>query len=549
MKQPTCTRGFVAMLRPLLVVRARMCVAVVTLALVAWWEAAPGVVSAQREVFEAIAKGDEQTVTALLDRGLPVTTTNEQRYSLVHWAAITRQTRIAALLVTRGAPVNTTGPGGRTPLHDAALSGDAGLVRLFVDSGARVYAADQLGKMPLDVAIEQGSRALFPLLKPLHVAAEQGEAERVRRLLRAEPSSAQARDESGATALHVAARAGRREIAAMLLESGADINARGACGETPLRVALERGRQETSAFLQSKNAEDQSDDLLLRRSLPAGEAIIWYLFDVGWMVRTSAHVLVFDYVPARRNMVLPPTVRPCLGSGEMDPVQLRNQNVVVFASFLRDENHRDVIFSWRKIIPRITYVIGDETAGDATAVHIPPRAERRVGDLQVLTIPTTGYGEGFIVTVDGLTIFYGGDLQSSDGFWPAFTREIDYIRKRVTRIHVAFLQMMFEEQISSSKGVLYALQTLRPAAMFPNSAVAGKRFFPGFVQAVTDARLPTVVRSARHRGDVFFHPTPPTPAPTPASAPWLVRGGEASGQAGNSLPNIRRGPRGSRRNT
>ena len=549
MKQPTCTRGFVAMLRPLLVVRARMCVAVVTLALVAWWEAAPGVVSAQREVFEAIAKGDEQTVTALLDRGLPVTTTNEQRYSLVHWAAITRQTRIAALLVTRGAPVNTTGPGGRTPLHDAALSGDAGLVRLFVDSGARVYAADQLGKMPLDVAIEQGSRALFPLLKPLHVAAEQGEVERVRGLVHAEPASVQARDESGATALHVAARAGRREIAAMLLESGADINARGACGETPLRVALERGRQETSAFLQSKNAEDQSDDLLLRRSLPAGEAIIWYLFDVGWVVRTSAHVLVFDYVPARRNMVLPPTVRPCLGSGEMDPVQLRNQNVVVFASFLRDENHRDVIFSWRKIIPRITYVIGDETAGDAAAVHIPPRAERRVGDLQVLTIPTTGYGEGFIVTVDGLTIFYGGDLQSSEDFWPAFTREIDYIRKRVTRIHVAFLQMMFEEQISSSKGVLYALQTLRPAAMFPNSAVAGKRFFPGFVQAVTDARLPTVVRSARHRGDVFFHPTPPTPAPTPASAPWLVRGGEASGRAGNWQPNIRRGPRGSRRNT
>jgi len=510
-----------------------MYVAVVTLVLVAWWQAAPGVVSAQRDVFEAIAKGDEQAVTALLDRSLPLAATNEQGYSLVHWAAITRQTRIAALLVTRGAPVNTTGPGGRTPLHDAALSGDASLVRLFVDAGARVYAADKLGKTPLDVAIEQGNRALFPLLKPLHVAAEQGEAERVRRLVRAEPASVHARDESGATALHLAARADRREVAALLLESGADINARGACGETPLRMALEHGGRDVTALLQSKKAEDQSDALLLRRSLLAGEAIIWYLFDVGWVVRTSAHVLVFDYVPARHNMALPQTVRPCLGSGEIDPAQLRNQNVVVFASFLRDSNHRDVIFSWRKIIPRITYVIGDETAGDPAAVYIPPRAERRVGDLQVLTIPATGYGEGFIVTVDGLTIFYGGDHQSSEGLWPAFTREIDYIRKRMARIHVAFLQMMFEEQMSSSKGVLYALDALRPVAMFPNSAVAAERFFRRFVQAVTDARLPTQVRSASRRGDVFFFPGSPTPAPTPASAPWQVRGGAASEQADN----------------
>jgi len=541
MKQPTCTRGFVALLRALLVTRACMCVAVVALALVAWSVTAPGMVSDQREVFEAIARGDEQAVAALLDRSLPLTTTNEQGYSLVHWAAITRQPRIAALLVTRGAPVNTTGPSGRTPLHDAALSGDASLARLFVDAGARVYAADQLGKTPLDVAFEQGNRVLFPLLKPLHVAAEQGEAERVRRLVRAEPASVRARDESGATALHLAVRADRREVAALLLESGADINARGACGETPLRMALEHGRRDVIAFLQSKKAEDQSDDLLLRRSLPAGEAIIWYLFDVGWVIRTSAHVLVFDYVPAR-HMSLPPPVRSCLGSGEIDPAQLRDQHVVVFASFLRDSNHRDTIFSWRKTIPRITYVIGDETAGDPAAVHIPPRTERRVGNLQVLTIPATGYGEGFIVTVDRLTIFYGGDHQSSEGLWPAFTREIDYIRKRVARIHVAFLQMMFEEQMSSSKGVLYALKALRPVAMFPNSAVAAERFFPRFVQAVTDARLPTLVRSARRRGDVFFFPGTPTPAPIPASAPWLVRGRAASEQAGNWQPNTRRGP-------
>ena len=456
-------------------------------------------------VFEAIARGDEQAVTALLDRSLPLTTTNAHGYSLVHWAALTRQPRIAALLVSRGAPVNVTGPDGRTPIHDAASGGDVGLVRLLVDAGARVYTADALGKSPLDLAVEQGHKALFPLLKPLHAAAERGDLDAVRLLAQAEPAAVLARDESRALALHVAARSGRRQVVAALLDAGADINAGAACGETPLRLALEHGAAETAAFLRSKNAIDQSDDALLRKPLKPGEAVLWFLFDAGWVVRTSTHVLVFDYVPAR-HMALPPTVRPCLSSGEIDPAQLADQRLVVFASFLRDPQHRDAIFSWRSKVPSVAYVVGDRTAGDPAATYIAPRTERSVGGLRVLAIPTTGYGEGFIVRVDGLTIFYAGDHQGSERLWEPFVREIDFVRTRVPALDIVFLQMRFETQMSTAKGVLYALQALRPAAMFPNSAVAGEPFFPGLVRTVADAGLQTMVRSARHRGDVFFYP-------------------------------------------
>ena len=475
------------------------------LVLVPWWAAMFAAAPDQDQVFEAIARGDERTVAALLDRSLPLTTTNEHGYSLVHWAALTKQPRVVSLLMSRGAPVNVTGPGGRTPLHDAASGGDVSLVQLLVEAGARAYVADSLGKIPLDLAVENGHRAAFTLLKPLHVAAQQGDVDRVRRLAQAEPAGVLARDESGATALHLAAQAGRRDVVAALVDAGADVNARAACGETPLHLALERDASESVAWLRSKNAADQSDDLLLRSPLTPGQAVLWHLFDVGWVIRTATHVLVFDYVPAS-HMALPPTVRPCLASGEMDPAQLKDQRVVVFASFLRSPQHRETIYSWRKTIPRITYVIGDDTGRDAAAVHVPPHGQRRVGDLELLTVPTTGYGEGFVVSVDGLTIFYGGDHQGSERLWAPFTREIDFIRQRVPKVDVVFLQMMFEEQMPTSKGVLYAAAALKPAWLLPTSAVSAQPFFPRLVQAVTEAGLPTTVRGAGRRGDVFFYP-------------------------------------------
>jgi hypothetical protein len=108
--------------------------------MVAWWKAATGTVSEQREVFEAIARGDERAVAALLERSLPLTTTNEQGCSLVHWATITRQTRIAALLVTRGVPATRRGPAvapHSTTLRSAATPASCGCSSIPVPACTR----------------------------------------------------------------------------------------------------------------------------------------------------------------------------------------------------------------------------------------------------------------------------------------------------------------------------------------------------------------------------------------------------------------------------
>lgn len=179
-------------------------------------------------------------------------------------------------------------------------------MRLLLEAGAAAYPVDRQGKTPLDIAVEQGHVSLFSLLKPLHAAAERGDAAAARAVVQREPSSVSVRDETGSLALHLAGAAGHVETVSLLAAAGADVNARAACGETPLRVALAAGRNEAAAFLRSKGASDQSD-------------------------------------------------------------------------------------------------------------------------------PTTGYGEGFVVTVDGLTVFYGGDHQSSERLWPAFTREIDFLQQQGLR--------------------------------------------------------------------------------------------------------------------
>ena len=75
-------------------------------------------------------------------------------------------------------------------------------------------------------------------------AVQTGDLAEVGRLLAENPSLATSTDENGATPLHLAALGGHREIAAALIDAGADVNARdGEFGATPAGWAIEHLRQ------------------------------------------------------------------------------------------------------------------------------------------------------------------------------------------------------------------------------------------------------------------------------------------------------------------
>src|SRR5213595_3912500 len=76
--------------------------------------------------------------------------------------------------------------------------------------------------------------------KAILAASKRGDVGRVRELLAGDASLVGARDKDGSTPLHCAAWKGHGEVAAVLLEAGADVNARSQnehYGDTPLHAA------------------------------------------------------------------------------------------------------------------------------------------------------------------------------------------------------------------------------------------------------------------------------------------------------------------------
>jgi ankyrin repeat protein len=71
----------------------------------------------------------------------------------------------------------------------------------------------------------------------LHRAIADGDVEQLRRMLAERPDLVRWKSDTGWTALHRAAHEGRRSIAALLLDRGADPHERSAEGLTPLHLA------------------------------------------------------------------------------------------------------------------------------------------------------------------------------------------------------------------------------------------------------------------------------------------------------------------------
>ena len=89
----------------------------------------------------------------------------------------------------------------------------------------------------------------------IHNAAERGDLEAVKMLLKKDPNLVFSRDDSGETPLHGAAYEGRREVAEALLANKADVNARNYEGETPLHWAAIAGHLDVAKVLLAAKAD------------------------------------------------------------------------------------------------------------------------------------------------------------------------------------------------------------------------------------------------------------------------------------------------------
>jgi ankyrin repeat protein len=101
----------------------------------------------------------------------------------------------------------------------------------------------------------------------LQDVAARGDLERARALIKANPSSLNAR-EAGTTALHEATRGGHLEMVKLLVASGANVNATDFSKLTPLKLALGRRQMDIADFLRRNGGVEQVTTAPLATSQP-----------------------------------------------------------------------------------------------------------------------------------------------------------------------------------------------------------------------------------------------------------------------------------------
>jgi len=102
------------------------------------------------------------------------------------------------------------------------------------------------------------------LIKEMMKAAKAGNVTRVNALLAEDPSLVQATDGDGCTPLHYACWKGHTELAAVLLDSGAEVNVHsnnGHWGTTPLHAAAHGNRGAIVELLLARGADADARDM------------------------------------------------------------------------------------------------------------------------------------------------------------------------------------------------------------------------------------------------------------------------------------------------
>ncbi|KAI5839390.1 ankyrin repeat-containing domain protein [Morchella snyderi] len=186
-------------------------------------------------------------VQALLDAGADLTVpprNHSGSYTWLHAAAELGNVALFKSALDAGVDPHARGDNNESPLHSAAYSGSVDIVSLLVDRGLSVNLRDKQDQTPLHYAWGAATIALLlergactsstdtsgnsPLHSQLHKDSDgwpgRITSEAVRLLIRA-GVDVNARNRSGATPLHFAARMGYAVPVSLLLKSGADIAA------------------------------------------------------------------------------------------------------------------------------------------------------------------------------------------------------------------------------------------------------------------------------------------------------------------------------------
>ncbi|MDR2746626.1 MAG: ankyrin repeat domain-containing protein [Treponema sp.] len=208
----------------------------------------------------AVSEGQNDMMNLLLSWGAPIHARNSQGRSPYEIALALSPSAVSTLLTKDR--IQMADDNGSSPLH-IAVREEAPLptIRIIISQGARLSPVDSEGRCPLRLAVEQESWELAKVLAdagadpftaagdgktPAELAIVKGPAP-VRAVFSGKAIAA--RDSSGNTILHYAARYGSPETIAVLLQLGANKSIKNISAESPADIAKRWDRADTLSML------------------------------------------------------------------------------------------------------------------------------------------------------------------------------------------------------------------------------------------------------------------------------------------------------------
>jgi ankyrin repeat protein len=233
----------------------------------------------------AAREGDVAAVRAALAAGADADEPGEGGTTPLLWAAYESSVELVSILLEAGADPNAANLFGVTPLLQASRAGDVALMRALLDGGADLASAVRDGETPLMAVARTGNVEAVRLLLERGADPDAAEAledqtalmwtvaeghlpvvdallaagadpnrrarvsELTKRSMRADFPS------GGLTALMWAARNGDEAIVRRLVSAGADVNAKNGDDSTALMLAIVNDRYDMAATLLELGAE------------------------------------------------------------------------------------------------------------------------------------------------------------------------------------------------------------------------------------------------------------------------------------------------------
>jgi ankyrin repeat protein len=456
----------------------------------------------------AALKGHNDIIQYLIKKGADISAQDSDGSAPLNWAANFGHEEIVTTLIKNGADVNSQNNFGLTPLHGASYKGYLDIVKILIEKGSEINVRNKHeGKTPLQNAIEAGHTEIVKVLldkgadvnskdnagkNSLFIATENGFLEIVKLIIEKGAEINSRESLYNRNSLHYASLNGYKEIAGLLISKGAEIDAADKRGKTPLYYAAKYGHKSVAELLISHSAK-KPDDIIenygrspyLDKKLKEKEAVIWYLGNCGWAVKTKNHLLIFDYWQYGKN-----PDNPLLANGRIDPEEIENQDVFVFVTHADYDHYDEVILSWEKFNKNITYIFGWDVEKKPEYTWMKPDESQKINNIEVFSVKIKGIeAVTYLVKVDELVLYHPGDGSSEKWI------DIDKLNKISDEFDIVFLTVF--------GGALTVADKLQAKVMFP---MHGDEIqYKAHADEAVKRNLETKVHYAENRGDRFFY--------------------------------------------